>query len=95
MRIEQENFSETLKEIRKLSELKQKEVSSRLGVSPNCYASWEQGRTGQNRTVHFVNQKAVRNFRRVGGLSARNKGYLTSPALARRQRTTLGTGGFF
>lgn len=45
MRIEQENFSESLKEIRKLSELKQKEVSSRLGVSPNCYASWEQGRT--------------------------------------------------
>jgi transcriptional regulator with XRE-family HTH domain len=44
MRIEQGNFSETLKEIRKLSELKQKEVSS-LGVSPNCYASWEQGRT--------------------------------------------------
>lgn len=45
MRIEQENFSESLKEIRKLSELKQKEVSSRLGVSPNCYASWAQGRT--------------------------------------------------
>lgn len=92
MRIEQENFSETLKEIRKLSELKQKEVSSRLGVSPNCYASWEQGRT---EPVHFVNQKAVRNFRRVGGLSARNKGYLTSPVLTRRQRPTLGTGGFF
>lgn len=92
MRIEQENFSETLKEIRKLSELKQKEVSSRLGVSPNCYAVLG---TGQNRTVHFVNQKAVRNFRRVGGLSARNKGYLTSPVLTRRQRPTLGTGGFF
>ena len=38
-------FNERLKEIRRDSGLIQKDVYTRLQVSPNCYASWEQGRT--------------------------------------------------
>ena len=39
------NFNERLKEIRKSCLLTQKDVYMQLKVSPNCYASWEQGRT--------------------------------------------------
>lgn len=38
-------FNERLKEIRKNKGLTQKNVYTALNVSPNCYASWEQGRT--------------------------------------------------
>ncbi len=38
-------FNETLKNIRRNQGLTQRDVYLRLGVSPNCYASWEQGRT--------------------------------------------------
>ena len=38
-------FNERLKEIRRDSGLIQKDVYTLLQVSPNCYASWEQGRT--------------------------------------------------
>ena len=38
-------FNETLKNIRRNQGLIQRDVYTRLGVSPNCYASWEQGRT--------------------------------------------------
>ncbi len=38
-------FNDTLKEIRKVKGLTQKDVYTLLRVSPNCYASWEQGRT--------------------------------------------------
>lgn len=38
-------FNERLKEIRYDCGMTQKDVYTRLGVSPNCYASWEQGRT--------------------------------------------------
>ena len=38
-------FRLRLKEIRKAREMTQKDVYLRLQVSPNCYASWEQGRT--------------------------------------------------
>ncbi|MDE6586236.1 MAG: helix-turn-helix domain-containing protein [Clostridia bacterium] len=39
------NFNEILKEVRKDCGMTQKDVYQRLQVSPNCYASWEQGRT--------------------------------------------------
>lgn len=39
------NFNEQLREIRKLHGMTQKDVYTLLQVSPNCYASWEQGRT--------------------------------------------------
>lgn len=38
-------FSDRLKEIRKECGMTQKDVYTKLQVSPNCYASWEQGRT--------------------------------------------------
>lgn len=38
-------FNERLREIRKDCGFTQKDVYTRLQVSPNCYASWEQGRT--------------------------------------------------
>lgn len=38
-------FNERLKEIRKDCGLTQRDVYTMLQVSPNCYASWEQGRT--------------------------------------------------
>lgn len=38
-------FNETLREIRKSRNMTQKNVYTLLQVSPNCYASWEQGRT--------------------------------------------------
>ncbi len=38
-------FNERLKEIRHESGYVQKDVYTLLRVSPNCYASWEQGRT--------------------------------------------------
>ena len=38
-------FNETLKNIRRNQGLTQRDVYLRLDVSPNCYASWEQGRT--------------------------------------------------
>lgn len=38
-------FCERLKEIRKECGFTQKDIYTRLEVSPNCYASWEQGRT--------------------------------------------------
>lgn len=38
-------FSERLKQIRKECGNTQKDVYTYLKVSPNCYASWEQGRT--------------------------------------------------
>jgi len=38
-------FNENLREIRKFCGMTQKDVYTRLQVSPNCYASWEQGRT--------------------------------------------------
>ena len=38
-------FNERLKEIRRESGYVQKDIYERLQVSPNCYASWEQGRT--------------------------------------------------
>lgn len=38
-------FNERLKEIRKDCGFTQKDIYTRLQVSPNCYASWEQGRT--------------------------------------------------
>ncbi len=38
-------FRSQLKEIRKARGMTQKDVYLRLQVSPNCYASWEQGRT--------------------------------------------------
>lgn len=39
------NFSERLKAIRLENEMTQKNLYEKLSVSPNCYASWEQGRT--------------------------------------------------
>ncbi len=39
------SFPNRLKEIRKECGLTQKDVYTMLNVSPNCYASWEQGRT--------------------------------------------------
>ena len=41
-------FSERLKGIRKESGMTQKDVYERLGISPNGYASYEQGRTEPN-----------------------------------------------
>ena len=38
-------FNEKLKEIRKNKGFTQKNIYTILKVSPNCYASWEQGRT--------------------------------------------------
>lgn len=38
-------FKNRLKKIRRDKKMTQKNVYERLGVSPNCYASWEQGRT--------------------------------------------------
>ncbi len=38
-------FKERLKEVRKERGMTQKNVYEILKVSPNCYASWEQGRT--------------------------------------------------
>ncbi|HAE88362.1 MAG TPA: transcriptional regulator [Clostridiales bacterium] len=38
-------FCERLKAIRKEKGYKQKDIYAILKVSPNCYASWEQGRT--------------------------------------------------
>lgn len=38
-------FNEILKETRKSRGLTQKNIYEILKVSPNCYASWEQGRT--------------------------------------------------
>lgn len=38
-------FNDKLKEIRKECGFTQKDVYLKLQVSPNCYASWEQGRT--------------------------------------------------
>lgn len=38
-------FNEILREIRRESGMTQKDVYTILQVSPNCYASWEQGRT--------------------------------------------------
>ncbi len=38
-------FNETLKEIRRGLGFKQRDIYEKLHVSPNCYASWEQGRT--------------------------------------------------
>lgn len=39
------NFNEKLKSVRKERGLTQKNIYEILKVSPNCYASWEQGRT--------------------------------------------------
>lgn len=39
------NFNEILREVRKDCGMTQKDVYTKLQVSPNCYASWEQGRT--------------------------------------------------
>lgn len=41
-------FSDRLKTIRKESNLTQRDMYTRLNVSPNCYASYEQGRTEPN-----------------------------------------------
>lgn len=38
-------FNEILREVRRESGMTQKNVYTALQVSPNCYASWEQGRT--------------------------------------------------
>lgn len=38
-------FNEILREVRRESGMTQKDVYTILQVSPNCYASWEQGRT--------------------------------------------------
>ena len=38
-------FAKRLKEIRKECGFTQRDVYTKLNVSPNCYASWEQGRT--------------------------------------------------
>lgn len=38
-------FKDSLKEIRRECGMTQKDVYTILQVSPNCYASWEQGRT--------------------------------------------------
>lgn len=38
-------FCDRLKEIRRECGFIQKDIYTRLKVSPNCYASWEQGRT--------------------------------------------------
>ena len=38
-------FNEVLREVRRESGMTQKDVYTVLQVSPNCYASWEQGRT--------------------------------------------------
>ncbi len=38
-------FNEILREVRHESGMTQKDVYMVLQVSPNCYASWEQGRT--------------------------------------------------
>lgn len=38
-------FNEKLKTIRKEKGYIQKDIYTMLKVSPNCYASWEQGRT--------------------------------------------------
>ncbi|MCM1233867.1 MAG: helix-turn-helix domain-containing protein [Ruminococcus flavefaciens] len=38
-------FNEKLKEVRHECGFTQKDIYTRLQVSPNCYASWEQGRT--------------------------------------------------
>ena len=38
-------FNEQLRKIRKSREMTQRNVYQKLQVSPNCYASWEQGRT--------------------------------------------------
>lgn len=38
-------FNESLRIIRKSRGYTQKDIYTALGVSPNCYASWEQGRT--------------------------------------------------
>lgn len=41
-------FCDRLKAIRKESNLTQRDMYTRLNVSPNCYASYEQGRTEPN-----------------------------------------------
>ncbi len=42
------NFAERLKRIRKDCNLTQKDVYEKLNISPNGYASYEQGRTEPN-----------------------------------------------
>lgn len=39
------SFNEILREVRRECKMTQKDVYLKLQVSPNCYASWEQGRT--------------------------------------------------
>ncbi len=39
------DFSDSLKQIRRERGFTQRDVYEWLHVSPNCYASWEQGRT--------------------------------------------------
>ena len=41
-------FTARLKQIRKKTNYTQDNVCALLGVSRNCYASWEQGRTQPN-----------------------------------------------
>lgn len=41
-------FCDRLKLVRKENGFIQKDMYTILGVSPNCYASWEQGRTQPN-----------------------------------------------
>ena len=43
-------FNDKLKEVRRGKRFTQKDVYTKMGVSPNCYASWEQGRTEPNIT---------------------------------------------
>ena len=38
-------FNEILREVRRARGMTQRDVYTLLHVSPNCYASWEQGRT--------------------------------------------------
>ncbi len=59
-------FNEILREVRRESGMTQKDVYTILQVSPNCYASWEQGRT----------QPDIENIKKLCGIFEVSADYL-------------------
>lgn len=59
-------FNEILREVRRESGMTQKDVYTKLQVSPNCYASWEQGRT----------QPDIENIKKLCGIFEISADYL-------------------
>ena len=63
-------FNEALKQIRKDGGYTQKDVYMFLKVSPNCYASWEQGRTQPD--IDSI-KKLCKFFNEIGRASCRER----------------------